>query len=183
MDSLRSSVVQTLRSGAASSMKPFRFGTCKIQYSEFSKLSTFIEYFGNPSIVKGKSAAYKPGKNELVFGFKKAVTIPNKALVIHEATHAVMDMMKIKMKIKYAEMFAYITQCQFAMTASPGSDRLWSDNPQQDNVFSLAWNLARKIQKTYTIDDEEYENLADSVLKVPKYADDCGVDAKYNGLF
>lgn len=193
-NSLITSVINTLRSSEVQKMKPFSFGQCTIAPVEYTKLAWSMILYDNPQIVKNSrmkeaDADYATGSNKLRFKFNKAVSVEQKALVIHEATHAVMDMLKIKMLVKYAEMFAYIAQCQFAMVAAPQNGRFYEEADKHDpeNIgdqrFAAAWNIAKRLQSGGSVDSEDYENLADLISIDPKYKTLCNKMADYNGIY
>jgi hypothetical protein len=186
-NSLITSVINTLRSGEVQKMKTFSFGQCIISPVSYTKLAWMNILYGTPQIKKkGKDegAEYKTNTNTLWFRFNAAVSVEQRALVVHEATHAIMDMLKIKMQMKYAEMFAYIAQCQYAMLAAPGCERLSvKGNDKSDLKFAAAWTIAKKLQSGSSVDSENYENLAKIISEDPKYESTCNHIADYQGIY
>ncbi len=130
-------------------------------------------------------AGYESGSNTLEFGFTSATTLSEKALVLHEATHALLDIIIAPgMKVGDSEAMAYIVQCQYARANhTVAGERLLGDGTKEDKVFKIAWAIAGKILKDKTPKAKEYERLKKAVSKHPDYKDTYDDDAGWDGVW
>ncbi|HEY8560960.1 MAG TPA: hypothetical protein VIL74_11355 [Pyrinomonadaceae bacterium] len=131
-------------------------------------------------------AAYDYGNNTLYLGFKNTTELTKKALVVHEAVHAVYDMVKMKMSVADSEAIAYIVQCQYARANSNSSDpndRLFSSNKANDKVFEVGWRIAGKLlgKDSSPLTDSDYAAMREAVSQHTFYAGKAAGSAGFNG--
>lgn len=169
------SVVNVLLSERTKKIKPFTYGAYNFDPSSFDMLAGNMLYWQTPRVVHvpgaRKEAGYNSDIEAFFFGFKSPQGRSQKALVIHEATHAIQDMQSAVMNIADSEVIAYITQCQYARVDSQdGLNRLYSDDAAKDKVFVLGWHIASKLQTNQTPTQEDYNELRAAVCASPMYA-------------
>src|SRR5262249_23719195 len=129
-------------------------------------------------------AEYDYSSNTLYLGFTSTSELTKKALVVHEAVHAVYDLVKMKMSVADSESIAYIVQCQYARANNPNSqDRLMSQDKKKDKVFEIGWMIAGKLlgQDKSALTDDDYKSMRDAVSQHPYYAAKAAGDAGFNG--
>ena len=127
-------------------------------------------------------AEYEWGTNTLYVGFPQAFDLGQKALVVHEAVHAVYDLVKYKMSVADSESIAYIVQCQYARANNPNpADRLYSSSRKKDKVFEVAWAIAGRVLQGYSPTSDECAQLRDAVSQHPFYAANAASTIQANG--
>ena len=143
--SMKSLVAGVLLGPQTSKMRGFSFNGFSFDPVYYKQLAIHILFTDNFRVKWDKnlngSAVYKPHKNTIYLGFYQNQGVESDALIVHESTHAVCDMLKKTLAIADAEVMAYIAQCQFAYannTNSDGSRLLGSDDPVRDQVWSTA---------------------------------------------
>ena len=141
----------------------------------------------------GDKAIYNSTENRLYVGFWHAGTLPRKAILVHELTHAVMDFQARKMDIATSEAIAYIAQCQYARANNDDPDpesRLYHDQrkwesdavaEKKDNVFIEAWRIAGKILDGGSVDSNDVRDMKAAITAHPEYATDASSSAGFNG--
>jgi hypothetical protein len=118
----------------------------------------------------------------LLLGFKATTELSKKALVVHEAVHAVYDMVKMKMSVADSESIAYLVQCQYARANNPNpEDRLFSTNKAKDKVFEIGWAIAGRILEGYSPSIDDCNRMRDAVSMHPFYSAKAAGDAGFNG--
>jgi hypothetical protein len=181
-------VVSVLCGEGVSKMRVFTFES----YTFVPVLFPFIAY----QITQGKvgvtysstlgtKAIYNSTENKFYLGFLSADSESRRALVIHEATHAVCDFQAAKMDVAASESIAYIAQCLYARANTTSTDpdaRLFSDDAAKDKVFEVAWRIAGKIIGGGTVDGTDQSDMRAAVSGHPYYATEASDSAGFNGL-
>lgn len=131
-------------------------------------------------------AEYDYGTNTMYLGFKATTELTKKALVVHEAVHAIYDLVKMKMSVADSEAIAYIVQCQYARANSASSDpgdRLFSADKKKDKVFEVGWRIAGKLlgKDSSPLTDDDYREMREAVSQHPFYAAKAAGSAGFNG--
>jgi hypothetical protein len=186
-DEMTMSVVSVLLSERTKKIKPFTYGSYTFDPNSFGTLAGNMFYWQTPRVIHvpgaKKEAGYNSDIEAFFFGFKSPQGRSQKALVIHEATHAIQDMQAAVMNIADSEVIAYITQCQYARVDSQdGLKRLYSDDAAKDKVFELGWHIATKLQTNQTPTQEDYNELRAAVCASPMYAKNAADAAGFNGF-
>jgi len=193
-DSLTASVVKTLFSEELQKIKHFQYGPHLIAPAHFVVLATRIHFFGTIAI-KHSSTQSSPGqylsdKNELWFNFKKAETLPERAVVVHEATHAILDMNKAYLSVGDTETMAYVAQCQYARANNEeqGNRLEMRDHegnliPEEDDVFRFGWDIAGTLLSGGTPSQADYQQLKNAVIGHPNYSENYAMQAKNDGIY
>jgi len=133
---------------------------------------------------KSGMAEYDYTTNTIFLGFTSTTELSKKALIVHEAVHAVYDQVKMKMSVADSESIAYIVQCQYARANSPNPDeRLMSPNKAKDKVFEIGWRIAGKLlgKDSSPLTDDDYRSMREAVSQHPFYAAKAAGDAGFNG--
>lgn len=132
-------------------------------------------------------AEYDSHDDVFKFGFDNAATPTRKALIIHEAVHAAMDMQATAGLIKcQSEAIAYVAQCYYMYmhTADPKAERLvaTTTGPSDDDVYRLAWRIADKLHDGKRVEELDWHALENSFYYHSEYASDAGTRCQFNGL-
>jgi hypothetical protein len=112
-------------------------------------------------------------------------TIEAKALVVHEACHAGLDIARAsQMRTITSESAAYISQCVYARSKSnsPRTERLQDEDPRKDRVFEIAWDLASLILDSRKPKESDIERLRQAVLEHPYYSKDGQKVTGFDGV-
>lgn len=179
-------VTKVLNSPAALSIKTFFVGGNMITGSFYQALAAQMSMFECLNVLhypnlKGASAMYDSGSNALLLRFKQPGSPTETSLIIHEATHAICDMLQMNISVMESEMMAYIAQCQFYRGLRQPS-RLWSQDAKKDAVFEFATNIAEALQAGTTPSSQDFESLRQAVTKHPYYKNSYGKSANYDGI-
>lgn len=133
----------------------------------------------------GSIAIYNSTENNFYLGFLSADSESRKALVVHEATHALYDYQSATMDVATSESIAYIAQCIYARANTTSTDpnaRLFSDDPAKDKVFEVGWKIAGKIIGGGAIDSTDCTDMRNAVKGHPYYASEASDSAGFNGI-
>ena len=185
MADVKTMVMDVLTASDTQKIKSFSFGGKGFSPSVFPILKELVqsgaikvEYDSS----KSGMAEYDYGTNTFYLGFTEASSLTRKALVLHEATHAVYDMVKTKMSVADSESIAYIVQCQYAQANnSDPTQRLTGNTDAKDKVFELAWAIAGKLLAGQKPTLSEYNALREAVSRHPYYMGKAAADAGFNG--
>lgn len=131
-------------------------------------------------------AEYDTGSNTFHVGFTEATSTTRKALVVHEATHALCDVQnKSTMDIGESESMAYIAQCQLGRLLKTDPDpnvRLFDTPADKDKVFEVGWAIAGTLLGGGLAGAADITRMRDAVNIHPNYMNKVGQNAKYNGV-
>lgn len=182
----KNTVTSVLRDSDTQKIKSFSFGGTGFDPQTFPILAGYIDK-GKIKVDdsgEGEMAEYDYNTNTIILGFYMiGLSYTRPALILHECTHAVYDVVQSKMSVAVSEAIAYIVQCQFALIKQGNANkRLSSSNAQKDLVFKLAWNIAMKIQAGSKPDHTEQTNLQAAVAAHPYYMKNASADAGFNGV-
>jgi hypothetical protein len=143
------------------------------------------------STMRTWEAEYDSGTDILHLGFANASSTTRKALIVHEAVHAALDIKAVSgMTIAESESLAYVVQSFYVRehTLEPdvyrltdpedGSDR----NPWRDRVYELAWDMAATLSKGTQPTSIEWLALDHAVRRHPKYKGFAGNMAAFDGI-
>lgn len=185
MADIKTTVMDVLAGSDTQKIKSFSFGGKGFTPMVFPILKDMIKS-GTISVVydssKSGMAEYDYGNNTLYLGFTEASSLTRKALILHEATHAVYDMVKQKMSVADSESIAYIVQCQYARANNPDpSQRLTGNTDAKDKVFELGWAIAGKLLAGEKPTLSEYNDMREAVSRHPYYMGKAAADAGFNG--
>jgi hypothetical protein len=187
MTDIQTMVVNILGSSEAKKINSFTFYGKHFTVTTFANIKDLVEQglikVEHDATQSGR-AEYDYGTNTLYFGFTSTTELSKKALVVHEAVHAVYDLVKMKMSVADSESIAYIVQCQYARANNPNPDeRLTSPNKAKDKVFEIGWRIAGKLlgQDSSQLTDDDYRSMREAVSQHPLYAAKAAGDAGFNG--
>jgi hypothetical protein len=187
MNDVETMVVNILNSAEAKKINSFTFYGKHFTVMTFNNIKSLVEGGFIKAVydeTKSGMAEYDYSNNTLYLGFKSATELSKKALVVHEAVHAVYDQVKMKMSVADSESIAYIVQCQYARANNPNAgERLTSPNKAKDKVFEIGWMIAGKLlgQDTSALTDDDYKSMREAVSQHPFYAAKAAGDAGFNG--
>jgi hypothetical protein len=183
--SVKQLVKNVLFSGEVDKIKHFTVGGFTLAPCYYKGLAGYISMFDSPQVIYNSNydgtAEYFPKSNRLYIGFQSTLYSENKGMIIHEATHAVCDMLGIQILRGDSEVLAYVAQCQY-MRANFGDYRLEdSSDPIMDEIFKKAWAIATTIQNDNTPSESDYADLRQEISKHPYYSRSAE-PAAYDGI-
>jgi hypothetical protein len=188
-DELVKDMVVNLLSGAdVYKVKYFKMGSIHLHPVLFTQLLVLIQFdkVKFKFVAAASGGVYESGSNTFEFGYTTASTLPQKALILHEATHALLDIMIAPgMKVADSEAMAYIVQCQYAQANNtvPGTRLVGRRvGDPQDRVFSAAWKIAKKILANRQPKDADYNKLKKAISKEPKYRSNFRDPVNWDGI-
>jgi hypothetical protein len=135
--------------------------------------------------IGSNSAEYDSGTDTFYLGFASASSTTRKALILHEAVHAALDLKVASgVTIAESESLAYVVQCYYVRehTADPTANRLTSSNPLKDKVYQIAWDMAEILSKGKQPSPIEWLALDHAVRRHPTYKKTAGKKAGFDGV-
>jgi hypothetical protein len=198
---LENSVISVLSSGEVKKMKYFKFDNLMFSPLYLAGLADEISYkylHVEHDVSKDGSSSYDAYTNTIYLKFPTAVTIENKGMIVHEATHAMFDFQGKGMDVVTSESLAYIAQCMYVRlnsTFDPNDpeDRLASRDKDgnktvRDGVFDWGWYIAGKIiaanstaTSVYSVTTDDINGLKKAVEVHPWYSSIAYNQTNFNG--
>jgi hypothetical protein len=183
---VRDMVKNVVSSADVYKVKPFKVGSVHFHPVMFVSLITLIE-FGKihfKFVTVAGASDYYSGNNTFEFGFTTASSLSQKALVLHEATHAVLDIvMAPGMKVVDSEAMAYIVQCQYARANNTVAGTRLVGEGKKDRVFATGWSIAGKLLAGRSPRSEDFRRLSKAISKHPEYKNIYRNAANWDGVF
>lgn len=121
-----------------------------------------------------RSAKYSFKWNKFRFGFNSiAGDIDLESLIVHEATHAALDLCKNKTRKRVSEGIAYISQCLYyyyrnRLAIDSGHLSLTTGN---NAILTAAWALSKKVRQGDTLMQNDMQPLYTALDAHPLYKD------------
>lgn len=191
MNSLEASVVQVLFSSGIRKIRPIQIGGSQVLAPQYELLGKSIKGKGKPSIKYypklESSGYYEPGPNTLWFKFPSTGgDLVKQSVIVHEATHAILDMNSADVMIGDAEAIAYVAQCQYYIINNTDSEKRLMDEKGEgtlkDKVFELAMGIAGTLLSWGTPTPSDYHELRQAIANDPEYYWDFFTPAAYDGI-
>jgi hypothetical protein len=179
-------VKNVLMSGETKKIKMFTVNGQTLAANFYQALAAQMSLFDSMTVeydqsLQGK-AEYLSKTNTMRLGFSSIQYDEQRGMIIHEATHAVCDMLKMSMTIADSETMAYVAQCQF-MLANRGDYPLTGTTPEKTALFAAAWTVAKRIQNGEILNNSDYSLVRQAVSQVKKYGiKSLANHAGYDGL-
>ena len=130
---------------------------------------------------------YDYGDDVLYLRFHSGLTDTRRALIVHEAVHAALDMKNAgELYVSESEAAAYLAQAVYALEIFPEGDVLLDSNgdPTMQAVFDRASEIAvaLKAKKKLSELSMEVYALEAAVSNSSKYTTTAGNKSGYNGV-
>jgi hypothetical protein len=186
-DNLKATIIAVLGGAEMKAVRPFTIKGQLIAYNHYSLVATHIQK-GDIKIKhfpdEPETAYYEPGTDTFYVDGNGVIDCHRKALIVHEATHAINDIAFINMDIATSEALSYVAQAQYMRANSgKGSTRqLHGDTDEQDKVFELAWSIATTLAINKTPSEAEYDALRAAINLAPKYLGTGADPTNFNGV-
>lgn len=137
----------------------------------------------------GNNGVYSSATNAMRVGFERLVHLHDKALVVHEMTHALQDYHRRRLRTLDAECAAYVAQAIFLERADPGqgivSGELLSQSEELAILGTMAQSVARQLigpPSRYQVPNREEELMRGYVSATPIYRRRADNTIEFNGL-
>jgi len=173
-------ILSVLRDPGAGQVK-FKIGTFELRAGDLTLVAQAIAT-GKITVIHrpsgGHMASYWSGFNRFVIPYYQNASVNDKALIIHEAVHAAMDIRKMPQTMEQAEAIAYIAQAMYLQqhglnmgnsVVSPS----FAVNPANfigfTGIFSKASSIAADIIAGNDVSDLDLILLAASFRIAPTY--------------
>ncbi len=184
MSEMKQFVISVLRSGETDKIKPFTAYGQTIFPIYYKTLAARLSLFDSIKVVKSGSGdvEYSPADNKMTIGFSPTHETHKKALVIHEATHAVCDMIKMPVNNDVGEVLAYVAQCQYYKANAGNYDLADPRDSDITEVLRLAGAIAWNILNGGTPSAGDYDALRVKIAAHADYSKYAAVSAGFNGL-
>jgi hypothetical protein len=198
-----SSTFKVLVGAGVKKMKYFKFDGFMFSPLYLGGLADDIKH-GYLSVEKTnyKYNYYNAIKNTIYLNFTYASTVPQEAMIVHEATHTMFDFQGKPMTVATSESLAYIAQCMYVQlnrNCNPNDpdDRLgdWEekDNGEwvetdKDGVYKKGWDIAKKIiaagltDEIYVVNQNDVDEMKKKVEQNPNYTSIASTITDYNGF-
>jgi hypothetical protein len=169
-----------LRDPVASSMA-FKAGSVELKASDLPTVASAI-VSGKITIIHrpcmGHMAEYRGRTNQLLVPFSGAPPLYMRALMVHEAVHAAMDIAKIPQTMQQAEGLAYIAQALYlrrngvdmggsvpqpSFLVNPRNFLAWT------GIFKFAASIAEDIDTGMPVTNMDLAGLGISISAAPSY--------------
>ena len=169
------SVIQVLRSTQLS-LVSFELNGTNIHFHDYFEASKFfsdrkILVYHQPG--KGNSAEYfhknsPPLRGYMLIGFREASNALQRSVVVHEATHALLDLRGNHMTVADSEALGYMAQSMYYYGVT-GQDFVASEVGPSAAALTQAVNIARRIRSTGStrITASEESSLMEQIKALP----------------
>ncbi len=173
----------------------FRFGPVRISGHDYSTIARGIRHtrlscevngdnrlMGAGSYVHGTSAT---SRDVIRLPFMEAHTPAEKALIVHEATHAIEDYHRATLHFLDSEGAAFLAQTMYGYLATNGGCPFDVPDSNAMDIFLTAHGIARRILTTpggYEVFTRERESLRNAIARVQGYHDRRNQRVHYNGI-
>jgi len=141
------------------------------------------------------SSGYDAYTNTIYLNFTAPANAAQRAMIVHEATHAMFDFQGRKMDIATSESISYIAQCMHARLSgafdlSDPDSRLgsWYEDDYgdwhesiRDGVFKTGWRIAEKLLAGGSINGADVNDMRNAVSAHPYYASTYAQKTNFNG--
>lgn len=184
MSEIKQFVLSVLRSGGIDKIKPFTAYGQTIFPIYYKSLAARLGMFDSIKVVQstGGNVEYTPADNKMVIGFAPTHETHKKALVIHEATHAVCDMIRMPVNNDVGEVLAYVAQCQYYKANAGNYDLADPGDPDITEVLRLAGAIAWNILNGGTPTANDFDALRLKIAAHADYSRYAAVSAGFNGI-
>ncbi len=165
----------------------FKSGSISIDSQSFQQVKTKING-GNIKIVYkaklgGKKAIYRYTHNTLFVGFQATGgNADREALLVHECTHAALDIAGKKMLVKQSEAAAYIAQCLYFYYKNEAAIKKGSKPQFANALLREAWKVAMKAVHNSTLNNTDIQPLLTAVANHPLYKKRHSKQVEYDGV-
>lgn len=178
-------VTTILSSEKTAKMKPFSVGGTTIYPVFYKMLATQMLFFDSViveyhSTYQDRGAKYFTKTNKMIIGFQSIVPSEGKSLIVHEATHAVCDMLGKPMSRADSESLGYIAQCLHYRT-NFGNYPLSMDG--MEDVFAAAWKIACAVYDGKTAPSSDYDDLRNKLNSNDTYKNCMNEISNYDGVW
>jgi hypothetical protein len=164
----------------------FRFGPVNVTGAGYGSVKSAVQADRITAIhvpeLGMNAAVYRWTANQFRLGFNSlGGSADRKALIVHEATHAIFDMGSTRMKEKESEAGAYIAQCMFFFFVNEaairgGATPTFSNNP----ILAAAWTIAVAAIATPQIADAALAPLFTAIANDRHY--NAEADLAFDGV-
>lgn len=179
-ETTRQTVIKTLKSVV---IKPFVMDGKPMSSADLHQVADAvslrqIEVVYAPGL--NDNAEYHHNTNAMYLGFQTAASAFLKSVVVHEATHAVLDQRGRPQTVLQAEALAFIAQCVYYRQLRGSHIHEVSYGPSA-TVLMLAGNIAIDVFAGKGVTYSALKALYEAIPKVPTYAQPYSI-YNYNGL-
>jgi|GEM_PF-2407193 len=170
-DTLKQAIINILSGPEVMKIVPFFIKSQLIASNHFAAVCRHLKE-GN---LKVKHYSAKPGmayyeaETDTFYVDGNGIDAWRKALIVHEAIHAINDIARINMDIATSEALSYVAQAQYLRGCLGSVRQLVSSNAKMDKLFELAWSLATTLQIGKTPTEAEYDALRVAINESPEY--------------
>jgi hypothetical protein len=173
--------LNVLRDHVASTMA-FRAGPLELKASDLAAVANAIES-GHITIIHrpcmGHMAEYRGKTNQLLVPFSGMPPLNMRALMVHEAVHAAMDVRRTRQTMQQAEGLSYIAQALYlrrngvsmgtsvpqpAFAVNPRNFLAWT------GIFRFAASIAEAVDTGAPVNNLDLMGLGISISAAPTYA-------------
>ena len=177
---LKQTVINILRSKHIQAVKfsyPYGYGTMKMNGQLYASLAGLVgndsvRTFVNPAVGNGRGAEYDVAANRIVCKSDGFGQDPfEKGTIVHECTHAVFDMLKIKnVWWVHNEIVSYIAGALFDRSAQTAK------YDAADRIWTTAGAIASKMQPGGEPDWHLVVKLYSAIVENSAYAEQAAAD-------
>lgn len=182
---IRTELANLLKGQAVGKMKAFSLSGQALNGKVYNVLGEAIEKgvfnVSDAGNTDGAGAVYDTGTNTFEFKWSVLDRLTRRALAVHEATHAITDLLKTEIKILDGEGLAYVFQCQYAQQFANPGERLMSTTASKDKVFEVAWDIATTLRASYP-NHSQIQELRKAIKAHPNYITTHDDDMKNDGV-
>jgi hypothetical protein len=177
-------VVNVLMGGETDKIRPFTAFGQSIFPIYYKTLGTRISLFDSVKVIKSdqNDARYFPGNNKMYLGFEATTDQFLKSLLVHEATHAVSDMIRMPVNNDVGEVLAYVAQLQYYKATVGDIDVFVPGDESMNNILKLAGSIAWNILNGSTPTASDYNDLRTKIAAHPDYSEYAAYRADFEGL-
>jgi hypothetical protein len=176
-------IVINVLNGGVDKIKPFTVGGQTIFPIYYKALAARMALSGSIEVKESSKVKYDPKEDVMSLNFNRVGVgdYREKALIVHEATHAVCDMIRMPINNDLGEVMAYVAQCQYFI-GNFGNPNYTDPDSNMEAILTEATTIAQNIQSGGTPTAADYESLRAKIAVHKEYKKSAGFRAAFDGI-
>lgn len=126
------------------------------------------------------AALYEPKANEFRLSRPLENTFADKSLIVHEATHAVCDLIGQPLNALFSEMVAFVAEARYSRLVKSAAKMTGKSDAAQ--VYEVADKITQDLSRGRRPHNDLYENFGLKIQAHPEYSDFTYGMHTYNGI-
>lgn len=165
----------------------FTLGAITIDSNSYKGVKTQIDAGKIKVEYKAKAGTnggiYRYTANTLFLGFQTVDNMDREALIVHECSHAAMDIAAKTVRVSHSEAAAYVAQCLYFYFRNEAAFSSGARTPTfASAILTAAWDVATKARANPKLADDDIAPLLTAIANDSTYKDRHDKDEKFDGV-